>query len=386
MKGIDDYTTQACRVDAADLERFCGQVFVEMGLGETAAAQSAAVLVAADLRGIHSHGVARLQRYVNGLRDGQMLPDASPALVHKKGAAFVIDAGGGMGAPAGIMAMRCVIERAKKMGSAFACVKNSNHFGIAGYYAMMALPENMLGLAMTNTAALGVPTFGRQVMFGTNPLAFAAPADKEGAFVLDMSTTVVSRGKLEVYDKQRKKLPEGWATDKTGRCASDAHGVLEDMFHRHGGGILPLGGVGKMFGGHKGYGLAVMVDILCSVLGGAPFGAAISDTATSSASVSHFFGAISIEGFREAKEFRRDMDRMLTELRSCPVAAGEERVYYAGQQERELETWRRGDGIPLIPQTMESLNAIARDLHVPAPRLKTRANTQRAAEPTADGV
>jgi LDH2 family malate/lactate/ureidoglycolate dehydrogenase len=171
-----------------------------------------------------------------------------------------------MGAPISARAMGQIVTKAKNNGSAFGCVRNSNHFGIAGFYAKMALEEDMLGIAMTNTAALAVPTFGRQVMFGTNPLAFAAPADKERAFVLDMSTTVVTRGKVEVYDRLEKELPDGWAVDKTGRSAKNARAILDDMQNRVGGGIMPLGGFGKEFGGHKGYGLAVMVDILCAVL------------------------------------------------------------------------------------------------------------------------
>jgi L-2-hydroxycarboxylate dehydrogenase (NAD+) len=211
---------------------------------------------------------------------------------------------------------------------------------------------------MTNTAALGVPTFGRQVMYGTNPLAFAAPADEEGAFVLDMSTTVVTRGKIEVYDRSGKELPPGWAVDRGGRAAREPAPLLDDMFHRIGGGILPLGGLGEAFGGHKGYGLAVMVDILCSVLCGAPFGPALSDTATSSARVSHFFGAIRIDRFREPAGFRQDMDRMLHDLRSTPLAEGAERVYYAGRKEMEMEQVCARQGVPVVAETWHQLQEI----------------------------
>jgi LDH2 family malate/lactate/ureidoglycolate dehydrogenase len=272
-----------------------------------------------------------------------------------------------MGAPVSIATMRQVIAKAEANGSAFGCVFNSNHFGIAGYYAMLALKHDMLGIAMTNTAALGVPTFGRQVMFGTNPLAFCAPANAEKAFVLDMSTTVVSRGKIEVYDREEKPLPENWAVDKTGHSASNPRTILNDMFYRRGGGILPLGGEGTRYGGHKGYGLAVMVDILCAVLCGAPFGPGISDTKTSSARVSHFFGAVSLDGFRDPAEFRADMDAMLRQLRATPPAEGEEQVYFAGQQEFELRDKYVATGVPVNPAAWESLVKIGNELKIAAP-------------------
>jgi LDH2 family malate/lactate/ureidoglycolate dehydrogenase len=265
--------------------------------------------------------------------------------------------------------MRTAIQKAGQSGAAFACVRDSNHFGIAGYYAMMAMQEDMLGLAMTNTAALGVPTFGRQVMFGTNPIAFAAPADKERGFVLDMATTVVTRGKIEVYDRMEKPLPSGWAVDKTGQPALDAHSLLEDMWGRVGGGIMPLGGDGELFSGYKGFGLAVMVDILCAVLCGAPFGPGVADTETSSGRVSHFFGAIRIDAFRDPAAFRQDMDRMLQQLRDTPRAEGAERVYYAGLKEFEAEAESKRRGITLLRKTYDQLQEIAQEQGVTPPPL-----------------
>jgi LDH2 family malate/lactate/ureidoglycolate dehydrogenase len=348
------------RVSREDLVLFCQRVFRRLDLSERDAETAASVLVAADARGIPSHGVARLQRYINGLEAGTILPHAPIEVLMDTPSSIVIHAHGGMGAPASVRAMERVVHKAKGNGAAFGCVRDSNHFGIAGYYAMMALDEDMLGIAMTNTAALGVPTFGRQVMFGTNPLAFAAPAGEERAFVLDMSTTVVTRGKIEVYERSGEELPPGWAVDRDGRPAKDAHSLLDDMFGRVGGGILPLGGAGEDFGGHKGYGLAVMVDVLCAVLCGAPFGLGTSDTATSSGRVSHFFGAIRIDTFRDPQEFRRDMDHMLRELRNCPPAAGAERVYFAGQKEFEKEAECARMGVPLLPETYDLLCEIGR--------------------------
>lgn len=359
--------TTDIRVNRQALELFCQKAFQALGMSEADSGTAATVLVAANAYGIPSHGVGRLWRYVNGLKTKLMLPDVSGEILMDTPASIVIDAQGAMGAPVSVRAMTHVIQKAKTNGAAFGCVKNSNHFGIAGYYARMALQEDMLGIAMTNTAALGVPTFGREVMFGTNPLAFAAPADRERAFVLDMSTTVVTRGKVEVYDRLEKELPDGWAVDKTGRSAKNPRSLLDDMQERLGGGILPLGGLGKEFGGHKGYGLAVMVDILCAVLCGASFGQGVFDTAESSARVSHFFGAIKIENFRDPQEFRKDMDNMLKALRECPSAEGEERVYFAGLPEMEYEEETHRRGIPLVLKTYTMLRDLGNEFGIQVP-------------------
>jgi L-2-hydroxycarboxylate dehydrogenase (NAD+) len=359
--------TDYVRIKRESLETFCQRVFQSLNLSEDDARMAAAVLVAADARGIPSHGIARLWRYVNGLKTGLMLPGAPVEVLMDTPSSIALHAHGAMGAPVSVKAMGSVINKAKTNGAAFGCVRDSNHFGIAGYYAMMALDEDMLGIAMTNTAALGVPTFGRQVMYGTNPLAFAAPANEERAFVLDMSTTVVTRGKIEMCERLGKELPMGWAVDKTGQPARDGRAILDDMFHRMGGGILPLGGAGEEFGGHKGYGLSVMVDILCAVLCGAPFGPDLSDTETSSARVSHFFGAIRIDTFRDPQEFRRDMDRMLRGLRNCPLAEGAERVYFAGQKEFEKEEECLRMGVPLLEETYDQICAIGNEHGVESP-------------------
>ena len=355
------------RIRKEDLEAFCRQIFQSLDLSEYDAKAAAAVLVAADVRGIPSHGVGRLWRYVNGLKTGLMLTDAPVEVVMDTPSSVVVHAHGAMGAPVSVKTMERVIDKARTNGAAFGCVRDSNHFGIAGFYAMMALDEDMLGIAMTNTAALGVPTFGRQVMFGTNPLAFAAPADKERAFVLDMSTTGVTRGKIEVYERLGKELPQGWAVYKTGRSARETKSLLDDMFHRVGGGILPLGGEGELFSGYKGYGLAIMVDILCSVLCGAPFGPDLADTAISSARVGHFFGAIRIDTFRDPRAFRKDMDRMLKGLRNCPPAEGAERIYFAGQKEFEHEAECLRLGVPILEKTYDQICEIGDECGIAAP-------------------
>ena len=357
------------RVGRNELESFCAAVFQAMGLTAQDAAVSSRVLVAADAMGIPSHGVGRLGRYVEGLRTGLMAVRTEPRILSEGPTSLVLDAGGAMGAPTSVRAMGAAIAKARATGSGFACVRDSNHFGVAGYYARMALGEGMIGIAMTNTAALGVPTFGAASMFGTNPLAFAAPAGREVAFVLDMSTTVVTRGKIEVCAREGRELPEGWAVGPGGEPARDAPAAVKAL-QAATGGILPLGGAGTLYGGHKGYGLAVMVDILCAVLSGGPFGAAIKDTATSSARVSHFFGALDIAAFRDPGEFRADMDAMLAELRACPPCLGEERVYFAGLPEFEAEKESGTRGVPVSAASWASMQEIGSRLGVapPSPR------------------
>ena len=357
----------ALRVDMATLEGLCAAVFESQGLSAEDARISAEVLVAADARGIPSHGVARLGRYVEGLGSGLMQAKAIPETVSETSSSLVIDAKGSMGAPISLRTMRRTIDKARVTGVAFAAVRDSNHFGIAGYYAKQALAADMLGIAMTNTAALGVPTFGREAMFGTNPIAFAAPSSNEAPFLLDMSTTVVSRGKIEVQARADEAIPSGWAVDRFGRDGHQPKPLLSDMQERVGGGILPLGGRGKDQGGHKGYGLALMVDILCSVLAGAAFGPALYDTPTSSARVSHFFGAIRIANFRDPEDFRRDMDDMLRALRESKPAEGEERVLYAGLPESEMEKESSRRGVPLALSTLESMRGISKRLGLDFP-------------------
>ncbi len=354
-------------ISREQLKQFTRSCFEACGVPEDEAAVCADVLVAADSRNIPSHGVARLKRYVSGIRSGLMKSSQTAKTIQESPVSLLIDADGSLGAPVSRQTMQRIIEKADHSGMAFGCVRNSNHFGIAGYYAMMALEYDMIGVAITNTAALGVPTFGRQVMFGTNPLAFAAPADTEKAFVLDMSTTAVTRGKVEIHAREGKPLEPGWAVDKNGQSASEAAPLLTSMFHRTGGGLVPLGGDSETHGGHKGYGLAVMADILTGVLSGSLSGAEIFDEGESSARVSHCFGAMKINLFMPAADFRKRMDRMLAELRLTQPADAHTRVYYAGLKESLAEEESAHAGIFLDKPVIESLLELSRELNVPFP-------------------
>jgi LDH2 family malate/lactate/ureidoglycolate dehydrogenase len=346
---------QYTKVDQTALEQFCQQVFMVHGLKEDDATLAARVLVNADARGIPSHGVARLPRYVRGLKAGSILTHVEPQVIHETPLSLVMDARGAMGTTASQRAMDAVLHKACEHGAGFATVRDSNHFGIAAWYAMQALPHDLIGIAMTNTAALGVPTHGRQCMFGTNPIAFAAPADKEQAFVLDMSTTAVTRGKLEVYARQGKSLPTGWAAAPDGGDAHDAPSLLESMNSYAGGGLHPLGGAGTEFGGQKGYGLAVMVDILCGALAGHGFGKHLHDTPGSTGRVGHFFAAFRIDLFRPAAEFRQAMDQLLSDLRTSEPAAGHDQVWYAGLKEIRGQERAAQEGVPVETSVIDGL-------------------------------
>ena len=359
--------SEAFRVGRSDLEAFCAAAFEKLGMPAGQASDSAEILVSADARGIASHGVARLWRYVNGIKKGVMLPSSSAVCVHRTSSSFVLDAQGGIGLSISKGAMRDVIALARDRGFACASVRDSNHFGIAGYYAQMALPEDMIGVTMTNTAALGVPTNGRDVIFGSNPIAVAVPAGQEAPFVLDMSTTVVTRGKVETYNREGKSLPLGWAVDTQGRVMADPAKLLDDMLYQRGGGILPLGGAGEDLSGHKGFGLGVLVDIMTAIASGGVFGKHVMDSAATSARVCHFFGALRIDLFRDPDSFKADMDRMLRDILEARPAEGQTEVIYAGLKEYRKERECDARGVPLSAVVWKQLGSIAGDLGVALP-------------------
>lgn len=357
------------RVDPGKLTDYVRRVFMALDVPEEDAQVTAEVLVVADLRGVDSHGVARLRRYVQGLHDGMMLAHPTIQVVHETPSTALIDGGAGLGQPIGRRAMRLAIEKAQAVGSGFVAVRNSNHYGIAGYYAMMALEAgNLIGMSMTNADVLVVPTFARDAFLGTNPISVAVPAGRERPFVLDMATSTVPRGKLEVYDRLGKALPIGWATDERGLDTSDAGRVLANFKKRAGGGLLPLGGAGELLSGHKGYGLALLVDILCGVLPGAGYANRVYPKDANGkplpADIGHFFGAWRIDGFRPVAEFQDTMDDIIQRLKSLPKAEGQERIYIHGEKEYEESERRQREGIPLVGKVYEDLRAIAGEVGV----------------------
>ena len=345
------------------LKDFTADVFAKLGMPPEDAKVSAEILMAADQRGIGSHGLQRLGRYVSGLKTGVMKPVTEVKVLKETPNTLLISGGDGMGTVAGYRAMQMVIDRALQNNVAFAAVRDSNHYGIAGYYAMMAQERDLIGISMTNSAVLVVPTHGKDAVLGTNPISVAIPAGKERPFVLDMATSTVPRGKLEVYNREGKMMPSTWATDEVGKATQDASRVLSNLLDRKGGGLLPLGGAEEVDGGHKGYGLALLVDILSGVLSGSAFGPQLYTRKDEPAKVSHFFGAIKVGAFIDVGLFKRLMDDYIGILKNSEKAAGESRIYIHGEKEFELYEQNKVE-VGILTQVVEEMRKIGEELGV----------------------
>ena len=355
-------------VDDERLKAFSTQVFVKLGVSEKDAEITSDVLVMSDLRGIPSHGVARLMRYVNGIRDKIILPDAKVTVDKETPSTGVVNGGNGLGQPAGYFGMSLAIKKAKDSGLGFVTVHNSNHYGIAGYYSMMALKHDLIGISMTNSAPLVVPTFSKDMLIGTNPISMAVPAGKERPYVLDMATSVVPRGKFEVYERLDKPVPLGWAVDEKGVPSTDTKRIIDNMAKTAGGGILPLGGAGELLSGHKGYGMSLLVDILSGVLSGADYGPSVKtlkkDGRKDYINVGHFFGAIKIENFIDLNKFKFTMNEMMSGLKDSNKAEGEERVYLHGEKEFEKYDEYKKNGVPLQEKVITALKKLSEEMDI----------------------
>jgi LDH2 family malate/lactate/ureidoglycolate dehydrogenase len=346
----------------AYLQNFVKQVFIKMGCPVEEADLAATILVAADLRGIDSHGVARLPGYVRLASLNRVNPKPQVCIVHEMPSTAVVDGDAGLGLVVAPKAMQIAIDKARQAGTGWVAIRNSNHFGIAGYYAMMALAHDMIGMAMTHAGPLVAPTFSKDRLLGTNPIAVAVPADKQPPFVADFATTTAAYGKLEILQRKGLPTPTGWVQDAEGNPSTDAHAV------KNGGALLPLGGDRK-HGSHKGYCLGATVDIFSGVLSGANYGpwvppfatAGFMNTATQlvGAGTGHFMGAMRIDAFRPAEEFKQHMDNWITTFRKATPIEGQTQVLVPGDIERELEAERRQTGIPLLSPVVSSLQEIA---------------------------
>ncbi|MBA4376317.1 MAG: malate dehydrogenase [Anaerolinea sp.] len=314
------------------------------------AAIAAEVLLSADMRGVDSHGIIRLNTYYGSrLRKGLINPLSPMTTLKETMTTIAIDGGNGLGHPLGVKTMKQCIDKAQGSGIALATVRNSNHYGIAGYYAMMALPHDMIGVSFTNSGPLVAPTHGKKAMLGTNPIAVAVPAHSQRPFVLDMATSIVPIGRVSVYQKEGKKIPAGWGVNNNGNITEDPAQVIS------GGALMPLGGP-EIMRGYKGYGLALMVDIFAGVLSGAGFGEGVyGSSGNSVANIGHFFAAVKIEAFRELEGFRKDMDTLLTQLKESPKAVGEERIYIHGEKEFEKADRAAVEGVPLSEAAVKTL-------------------------------
>jgi LDH2 family malate/lactate/ureidoglycolate dehydrogenase len=356
-------TTTTTRVRPDHERAYIERALAIVGVDTAQARDVADVLLAADLRGIESHGIARLRWfYVDRIRLGTINKAPRYAVVRETPTTFLLDADNGLGHPASIVAMRKAIESAREHGIAFAAVRNSNHYGIAAYYAMMALEHDMIGISSTDSAHFAIPTFGRDKMQGTNPFAYAIPAGDEPAFVFDFATTTVTYGKLEVYERKGLALKPGWAVGGDGRETDDPTKA------RFGGALLPLGGFGTDNGGHKGYGLGALSEILCGVLSGGAFGLALSQAEgpqMPGGITGHWFGAMRVDAMRDLADFKRDMDRELRDFKHSAKAPGHDRIYVPGEIEHELTLANERDGIPLVAKVWEDLDAMASEIGLP---------------------
>ena len=342
------------------LYQFTHAVFLKMGCSLQDATTAATVLISADLRGIDSHGVARLSGYLRLWEAGRINTKPNIRVVYETQSTAVVDGDAGLGLVVAPFAMQVAIDKAKNVGTGWVSVKNSNHFGIAGIHAMMALKEEMIGMAMTNASALVAPTFSNERMLGTNPIAVAIPANEQPAFVADFATTTAANGKLEILQRKNEDMPLGWAQDQEGNPSIDAN-----ILRKHGA-LLPLGS-DREHGSHKGYALGSIVDIFSAVLSGAsygpwapPFPAYVPMPENQPGQgLGHFFGAMRIDAFRPAEEFKSHMDNWIERFRNATPSAGHERVLIPGDPEREMEAIRIKDGIPLVGQVEKDLHDIA---------------------------
>jgi LDH2 family malate/lactate/ureidoglycolate dehydrogenase len=348
------------------LREFSTRIFLHFGVPNADAAQAADVLASADLRGIDSHGVARLTSYFELLNEGLINPTPKIKILRSTASTATIDGDNGLGLVVGPQANKIAMDMAEKAGSGWVSICNTNHYGIAGYYVLQALKRDMIGWAMTNSTKLVTPLWGAERMLGTNPIAIAFPGKDEPPIVIDMATCAAAYGKIEMARRRGQPIPQGWGIDNQGRGTTNPDDIVA------GGALLPLGS-DRERGGHKGYGLAIMVDVLCGALGGAnwgpftpPFALRQEIPARSvGKGIGHFFGAMRIDGFIEADEFKRQIDDFIRTFRATKPAPGTNGPLIPGDPEREAEKVRSKDGVPLIMPVVEELRAISKKIDIP---------------------
>jgi L-2-hydroxycarboxylate dehydrogenase (NAD+) len=348
-----------------ELYEFARAVFLQIGCNEADARAASDVLLSADLRGIDSHGIARLSGYVR-LWDVKRV-NAAPQIktIHETPSTATVDGDSGLGLVVAPKAMQIAIDKAKNVGTGWVSVQNSNHFGIAAFHAMMALEHDMIGVCMTNASPLVAPTFSIERLLGTNPICVAVPAGKQPPFVADMATTTAANGKLEILQRKRGVAPTGWIQDKSGKSSTDPHEL------KAGGALLPLGG-DRDHGSHKGYALGAVVDIFSAVLSGANYGPWVPPfpayvpmpTDMPGKGIGHFFGAMRIDAFRPASDFKQHMDRWIERFRLAKTAEGFEKVLIPGDPEREMEQERKQNGIPVVGPVVDDLQYLAERFNI----------------------
>jgi LDH2 family malate/lactate/ureidoglycolate dehydrogenase len=341
------------------LERYMADMLEKgMKYPKEAAAVTARVLVEADARGHASHGVARIQMYHDEVSEGQNIPGATPEIVHETPVSLVIDGHQSPGFPVSKMAMERTIEKARQSGTCTTAVRNSCHFGMAGYWAELAANEGMMGVALTNTLRASIPLFGKERLLGTNPICVAIPTGHIPHFMLDMATTTVAMGKVEVMARRSGVIPIGWAVDEEGRDTTDAVSVAENNRHCLSpyGGVLFLGGAGEQLGGHKGYGLGLLVELLTA---GLSLGVPSYETYGETCGVCHLFQVTRLDLFGEIRKIQDHLAAIIERIRSSSRAEGQERVYIHGEKEYERRRKSLAEGVWLDPATWRRLDEYA---------------------------
>ena len=338
---------------------FSKSIFLKIGCSEANAETAAKVLLSADLRGVDSHGIARLSGYTRLWEVNRINANPNISIVHQTPSTATIDGDKGLGLVVAPAAMQIAIDKAKNAGTGWVSVKNSNHFGIAGIHAMMALEHDMIGIAMTNASPLVAPTFSVERLLGTNPIAVAIPAGNEPPFVADFATTTAANGKLELLQRRNMDTPMGWVQTKTGEPSTNAAEV------KNGGALLPLGG-DKEHGSHKGYMLGSIVDIFSAILSGANYGPWVPPFPAyvpmpenmPGEGIGHFFGAMRIDAFRPAADFKENMDKWIQRFKSAKTVAGQEKIIIPGEPETAMEKERMNNGIPIEESVINDLKEL----------------------------
>ncbi len=334
------------RVEYQKLLSHVRTICEKLGYPRAQAEVTAWILVEADARGVPSHGVSRLEFYESNIKSGFCFPEAEPEIVYETPLSLVVDGHNGVGPYISDFAMKRVLDKARSSGAGFAAVRNSNHFGMAALWAEMAVAEGFIGMSFCNTRPCSIVTFGRDRILGTNPICFAIPSAGKTNFVLDMATTTVAHGKIEVYERLNKPMPIGWVVDDMGRDTTDTHAFQKIYREKKTGGHLFLGGAGEELGGHKGYGLGLFVDLLCA---GMSLGTWSRDTFVKNggARISQFFGAIRTDLFGNPAQIAAHVESILQGVRESAKAEGCHRIYIHGEKEMEKRAESMIAGVPL---------------------------------------
>jgi len=352
-------------VDFTTLENFMVDTFKEIGVPADEAKICAEVLIAADKRGIDSHGIGRLKTiYYDRIKKGIQSPITHFEIVKESPTTAVVDGHNGMGHVIAKKSMEIAIKKAKEFGMGMVAVRNSTHYGIAGYYPLMAVKEGMIGITGTNARPSIAPTFGVENMLGTNPLTFAVPTDEEFPFFLDCATSISQRGKIEAYDRAEKEIPPGWVIGRNGKTRTDTHQILNDLKTGKAA-LTPLGGIGEITAGYKGYGYATVVEILSSALSNGNFMnmlSGVKDGEPCPILLGHFFIAINISSFIDLDSFKNISGTILRNLRHSQKAPGEKRIYTAGEKEHLAWLERKEKGAPINKNLQKQILQIKEEI------------------------